>query len=270
MKRIISFALIAVFAGVISCKKNKKEEITPQQLEQLAKCPLKNVNSTAGTPLSSFEYTLNRIKRIINKEGEEVGTTFTYNIKNQIEKMEITTPRPDETFTVIFQYEATSGKIIKSKTSVKGYEFQVNDFVYAGDKITAINTNLDIFGFKVKGVSRVEYQGENVSKVYTKIEGEPEFLTFEGVNYDSKAQFYPDGYRTMALGFVGLSNNFFAFFGKNNPTSVKVYDDNGKLDEATDIAYEYNKYGLPTKGVKTVTKGEKKTVLTVAYQYACN
>ncbi len=270
MKRIISFALITLIAGVISCKKSSSEQVTPQQLEQLAKCPLKNVNSATGTPISSFEYTLSRIKRIVNKEGEEIGTTFTYNIKNQIEKMEIATPRPDETYTVVFQYDATSGKITKTKTSVKGYEYQVNDFVYAGDKITTINTALDIFGYKVKGVSRVEYAGDNVSKVYTKIEGEPELISFEGVSYDSKAQFYPEGYRTMALGFVGLANNFFAYFGKNNPTSVKVYDDNGKLEEATDITYEYNKNGLPSKGVKTVTKGEKKSVVNVAYQYVCN
>jgi hypothetical protein len=270
MKRIISFALIAVFAGIISCKKSNNDQITPQQLAQLAKCPLKNINSATGTPLYSFEYTLSRIKRIINKEGEEVGTTFTYNIKNQIEKMEISTPRPEETYTVLFQYDATTGKITKTKTSVKGYEYHVNEFVYVADKITTINTTLYIFGYKVTGVSRVVYVGENVSKVFTKIEGEPELLTFEGISYDTKAQFYPDGYRTMALGFVGLANNFFAYFGKNNPTSVKVYDDNGKVDEATDITYEYNNNGLPSKGIKTVTKGEKKTILNVTYQYTCN
>jgi hypothetical protein len=92
----------------------------------------------------------------------------------------------------------------------------------------------------------------------------------KGISYDTKAQFYPDGYRTMALGFVGLANNFFAYFGKNNPISVKVYDDNGNVDEATDITYEYNKNELPSKGIKTVTKGEKKIVLNVAYQYTCN
>jgi hypothetical protein len=270
MKRTISFALIAVFTSIISCKKSSSEEVTPQQIEQLTKCPLKNVNSATGTALSSFEYTLSRIKRIVNKESEEIGTTFTYNIKNQIEKMEITTPRPDETYTVIFEYNATSGKIVKTRTSVKSYEFQINEFVYSGDKISTINTTLDVFGFKVKGVSRVEYTGENVSKVYTKIEGEPELLAFEGVSYDTKAQFYPEGYRTMALGFVGLANNFFAFFGKNNPTSIKVYDDNGKVEEATEISYQYNTNGLPAKGVKTITKDSKKTTVNVAYQYACN
>ncbi len=270
MKRIISFAMIALVLGVISCKKSStSNDITPQVIQQLTKCPLKNVNSDKGIALSSFEYTLSRIKRIVNKEGEEVGTTFTYNIKNQIEKMEISTPRPEDTYTVLFVYDATA-KIIKTKTSVKGYEFQVNDFVYTGDKITKINTSFDIFGYKVGGITRVEYIGENVSKVYTKIEGEPELLTFEGVSYDTKAQFYPDGYRTMALGFVGLANNFFAFFGKNNPISVKIYDDNGKLEEATDIVYEYSKNGLPSKGIKTITKGTNKTVLNVAYQYVCN
>jgi len=81
------------------------------------------------------------------------------------------------------------GKCRKSRTSVKDYEFQVNDFVYAGDKLTTVNTSLNIFGYSVKGASRVEYTNDNVSKVYTKIEGEPELLAYEGLNYDTKAQF---------------------------------------------------------------------------------
>ena len=270
MKKLVAFASVALFLGVISCKKNKNEAVTPQQIEQLAKYPLKNINSATGTPLASFEYTLSRIKRIVSKEGEEVGTTFTYNTKNQIEKMEVSTPRPEETYSVAFQYDAVSGKVVKTKTSIKGYEYHTNEFVYSGDKITRITTNFDIFGYKIKGISRVEYTGENVSKVYTKIEGEPELLTFEGVSYDTKAQCYPDGYRIMSLGFVGIANSYFAFFGKNNPISVKVYDDNGKVEEMTDITYEYNKNNLPSKGVKIVTKEDKKTTLNVTYQYAPN
>jgi hypothetical protein len=269
MKRIISFTLIALFINFISCKRID-EQVTPQQTAQLSKCPLKNVNSTTGAALASFEYTLNRIKRIVNKDGDEIGATFTYNIKNQIEKMVITNAISLQTYTVLYEYDLASGKIIKTRTSVKDYEFQVNDFVYAGDKLTTINNHFDVFGYKVNGVSKIEYIGDNVSKVLTKIEGEPELVAFEGISYDTKAQFYPDGYRTMAYGFVGLANNFFAFFGKNNATSVKIYDDNGKVDEATDITYEYNKTGIPIKSVRTVTKGSDKTVFTVAYEYMCN
>jgi hypothetical protein len=270
MKRILFFTLIVLCVNFISCKKNKNEQITPQQSAQLSKCPLKNVNSSTGTPIASFEYTLNRIKRIINKEGDEIGATFTYNTKSQIEKMVITNAVTLESYTVLYEYDPSSGKISKTRTSVKDYEFQVNEFVYSGDKLVSITTNLDIFGYKVSGASRVEYVGENVSKVYTKIEGEPELVAFEGISYDTKAQFYPDGYRTMAYGFVGLANDFFAFFGKNNATSIKIYDDNGKVDEATDITYEYNKTGIPIKSVKTVTKDNDKTVFTIAYEYMCN
>ncbi|WP_238807169.1 hypothetical protein [Emticicia aquatica] len=270
MKRIVSFVLVALISGVISCKKINEDEITPEQTQQLSKCPLKNINSSTGKELASFEYTLNRIKRIVNKESTEIGSTFTYNTKGQIEKMVITNGNLEEAYTVTYLYDATTGKISKTRTSIKGYEFQVNDFVYVADKLTTINTNLDIFGYKVKGVSRVEYVDENVSKVFTKMEGDPELLAYEGISYDTKSQFYPDGYRTMAYGFIGIANSYFAFFGKNNPTSIKIYDDNGKVDEATDITYEYNKIGIPTKAVKTVTKGEKKTVLNVAYQYMCN
>lgn len=270
MKRILSFALVAVIGCVISCKKIDDEGITPQQTSQLAKCPLKNVNTATGTPIATFEYTLNRIKRIVNKEDGEVDAIFTYNSKNQIEKMTISNGNALETYTVTYVYDVASGKVTKTRTAVKDYEFQVNDFVYAGDKLTTINTSLDIFGYKIKGTSRVEYLNDNVSKVYTKIEGEPELLAYEGLNYDTRAQFYPDGYRTMAYGFIGLANSYFAFLGKNNPTSIKIYDDNGKVEEAIETVYEYNKTGIPTKGTKTIIRGENKITQAVAYQYMCN
>ncbi|MDZ7935868.1 MAG: hypothetical protein U5M51_13080 [Emticicia sp.] len=247
-----------LFLGVVvSCKKIKDKGITPQQTSQLAKCPLKNVNSATGTPIASFEYTLNRIKRIINKEDGEVDAIFNYNNRNQIENMTISNGNALETYTVSYIYDA-AGKVSKTRTAVKDYEFQVNDFVYAGDKLTTVNTTLNIFGYTVKGTSRVEYINDNVSKVFTKIEGEPELLAYEGLNYDTKAQFYPVGYRTMAYGFIGIANSYFAFFGKNNPTSIKIYDDNGKVDEAIETVYEYNKTGIPTKGTKTIIRGETK------------
>jgi hypothetical protein len=70
-------------------KKIIDEGITPQQTSQLTKYLLKNVNSDTGMHTASFEYTLNRIKHITNKEDGEVDAIFTYNSKNQIEKMTI-------------------------------------------------------------------------------------------------------------------------------------------------------------------------------------
>ena len=86
MKRIISFTLVALIGAVISCKKIDDEGITPQQTSQLAKCPLKNVNSATGTPIASFEYTLNRIKRIINKEDGEVDAILRLETQTQLKQ----------------------------------------------------------------------------------------------------------------------------------------------------------------------------------------
>ena len=271
MKRVSSIALICLLGYIVSCKRVDDGDVTPDQLSQLSKCPLKGITTSKGTPFNSFEYTLGRIKRIINYDSLQVASTFTYNAKNQIEKMVIEDETSNsEKYTVLYVYDASSGKIVKTKTSIKDFEFMTNDFVYSGDNIKTIQTTFNVFGSKVVGTTKVEYVDENVSKVYTKIDGYPELLTFEGVGYDTKPQFYPAGYKTMALGFVGIANNFFAFFGKNNATLVKIYDDNGKLDETTQIDYEYNKSGFPTKAVQTLTKSNVKTTQGLVFTFMCN
>lgn len=271
MKRILLSLSIFLAIFVVSCKKNNSssENVTPEQKAQLTKCPLLVVNNPQGKAINKFEYTLGRLKRIVSNDSTETSVVFTYNSKNQIEKMDVIMAKSANNFNVNYTYDAT-GKINKSKTFVQGIEILNNEFIYETDKITKVNSVFTIFGYTIKSVTRVEYNGKTVSKVFTKIEGDPELLTFEGTGYDTKIQIYPDGYRTMAMGFVGMANNFFAFFGENNPTQVKIYDENGKLDETIDIAYEYNKNGFPTKGTKNITKDGKKSTVVVSYIYNCN
>ncbi|HEY1053612.1 MAG TPA: hypothetical protein VGE24_00705, partial [Emticicia sp.] len=260
---------ISLLGFIVSCTRGGDSDIDPDALSKLAKCPLKSVTSGAGAPVFSFEYTLGRIKRIVTRENGEVSTVFTYNIKNKVDKMVIESDASSDQYSVVFEYDA-AGKIIKSKTSIRDYQFMTNEFTYEGENIVGVKTQFDIFGSTAKGTTRVEYLGENVSKVYTQIDGYPELLTFEGVSYDNKPQYLPSGYRTMALGFIGLANNFFASLGKNNPTMVKIYDDNGKLNETTQTNYQYDKSGIVTNADQTLIDANNvKTSRKIAFEFVC-
>lgn len=269
MKRFAFILAVAFIGFIASCTRVEDGDIDPDVLSKLAKCPLRSVSSGTGAPVYSFEYTLGRIKRVVTRESGEVSSIFSYNIKNKIEKMVIEAASTSEEYTVLFEYDAT-GKITKSKTSIKGFQFMTNSFTYEGDLVVAVKTEFDIFGGTVNGKTRVEYLGDNVSKVYTQIDGYPELLTFEGVSYDDKPQYLPSGYRTMAMGFVGLANNFFASFGKNNPTLIKIYDDNGKLNETTQTSYQYDKSGIVTNADQTMTNADNvKTARKIAFEFIC-
>jgi hypothetical protein len=269
MKRFAIIVAIALMGFIASCTRVEDGNIDPDALSKLAKCPLRSVNSGTGAPVYSFEYTLGRIKRIVTRESGEVSTIFNYNLKNNIEKLIISAESSSDQYTVVFEYNS-AGKIAKSKTSIRDYQFMTNEFVYEGDNIVAVNTAFDIFGSTAKGKTRVEYLNNNVSKVYTQIDGYPELLTFEGVSYDDKPQYMPTGYRTMALGFIGLANNFFASLGKNNPTMVKIYDDNGKLNETTQTSYQYDKSGIVTNADQTLIDANNvKTARKIAFEFVC-
>lgn len=269
MKRFAIILAVALIGFIASCTRVEDGDIDPDALSKLAKCPLRSVSSGSSAPVFSFEYTLGRIKRIVTRENGEVSTLFTYNIKNKIDKMVIEAASSSDQYSVVFEYDA-AGKITKSKTSIRDYQFMTNDFVYEGDNIVAVNTQFDIFGSTAKGKTRVEYLNNNVSKVYTQIDGYPELLTFEGVSYDDKPQYLPSGYRTMALGFIGIANNFFASLGKNNPTVVKIYDDNGKLNETTQTNYQYDKSGIVTNADQTLIDANNvKTSRKIAFEFVC-
>jgi hypothetical protein len=108
------------------------------------------------------------------------------------------------------------------------------------------------------------YKAKNVSEVYSSIDGETEKVAFIGEKYDDKAQFHPAAYKTTALGFVGIANNFFSFFGENNLVTGKIY--NEKVDQKTDIKYSYDKKGLPLSSEITTEKNGVITKQSVKYE----
>jgi hypothetical protein len=129
---------------------------------------------------------------------------------------------------------------------------------------------VNLFGSSISGNTRLVYKNKNISEVYTTIDGEPEKLAFVGEKYDNKPQFHPSAYKTAALGFVGIANNFFSFFGENNLLNGTLYDENGKVDQKSIIEYTYGANGLPTSSKSTTEKNGKSSIQAVIYEFKCD
>jgi hypothetical protein len=183
--------------------------------------------------------------------------------------MEITTENSKEKYVVKFEYGANN-IILKSNVSINGFKFMTNDFNYnENNRLGSVITTVEMFGKKVIGKTRIEYINNNVSKVFSSIDNEVEKIAFVGEKYDTKKQYLPEVYKTAALGFVGIANNFFAYFGDNNMVKGKVYDEKGKIDQETEINYLYNKNGLPTQSETTSLRNGRKIVETCSYSFGC-
>lgn len=266
MKRINKFPIVMfliISSLIFSCKSKTAKPIG--SLNQ--KCPLLSVSSLTEN-IRDYEYVDGNLIRIYSKDSIPTTMVFRYNDKSEVIKMEVATQGTSEKLTVTYTYD-DKGNVLKTKTTITGIDILTNDFLYFDGKISSINTTFTAFGKKITGKTRVEYAGKNVSKVYSAIGNSPEAISFQGVKYDDKIQFAPDTYRIAALGYVGISNNLFAYLGENNLVEGKVFDEKGKLDENTAIAYKYNADGLPTVAEVTLEKSGKKLVKSMSYQFAC-
>jgi hypothetical protein len=264
MNRRLSFysflLLTALF--IVSCKKNKT--VPPPTY---SKCPIISIE-TPKEKVKTFEWVSNRLVRMYLKDSIETSVVFKYNTKNLVDIMEIQSLKSLEKYVVKFTYNEKN-QVVKSNTSLSGFEFMSNDFLYNTDgNISSINTTVDFFGQKVKGKTRLLYTNKNVSKVYSSIDNESETLSFSGDAYDDKPQYLPDQYKIAAMGFVGLSNSYFSYFGNNNMTKCKIYY-NGKLDQETNIAYLYDNKGLPKQSESVTTRTGDKTVEIYGYSFGC-
>ncbi len=263
-KNTLLFIGILFFSSLIfSCKKKKNDPAS-----QYTKCPLLSVDGPTGN-IRNYEWVGSKLIRVFSRDSIPTVVIFRYNNKNLAESMEITTEGSAEKYLVKFVYGANN-IINKSNVSINGIQFMTNDFVYnENDKLSSIKTTVELFGRKVSGKTRLEYTSDNVSKVYSSINDELETLAFSGEKYDDKKQFFPEVYKTAALGFVGIANNFFSYFGENNMTAGKVYNDKGKIDQETKIDYLYNNSGLPIQSETVSTRGGKKSVEVCSYSFDC-
>lgn len=263
MKKIFFQLLtITLFASVAaSCSKKNKVVAN-------AKCPLMAINNPAGN-IRNFEWVGNKLVRVFSKDSVPTTVVFRYNNKNLAETMEISTSNASEKYVINFIY-GDNNLIVKSNVTLNGYKFLTNDFTY-NDKqaLTIVKTTVELFGKKITGKTRIEYANKNVSKVFSSINDETETLAFVGEKYDDKIQYFPEVYKTAALGFIGIANNFFSYFGENNLIMGKVYDGKGKIDTETKIDYVYTKNGLPVKSETFSTRNGRKATEVCSYNFGC-
>lgn len=265
MKKNFIFFIAILFLTTInfSCKKKKADPSA-----QNAKCPLLSMDGPTGN-IRNYEWVGSKLVRVFSRDSIPTVVVFRYNNKNLAESMEITTENSAEKYLVKFIY-GTENIITKSNVSINGIQFMTNEFVYnENNKLSSIKTTVELFGRKVSGKTRLEYANDNVSKVYSSINDELETLSFTGEKYDTKKQFYPEVYKTAALGFVGIANNFFSYFGENNMISGKVYNEKGKVDQETQIDYLYNNSGLPIQSETVSVRNGKKSVEVCSYSFDC-
>lgn len=249
--------------SIFSCKK-----INNDPLLKNSKCPLISVDGPSGN-LRNIEWLGSKVIRVFNKDSVPTIFVFRYNSKNLAESMEISTDKLNDKYFIKFTYN-DKNTITKSSTTLNGFPMMSNEFFYnESNTLSSINTTIDIFGKKITGKTRVEYLNKNVNKVYNSIGGETESVVFSGEKYDTKIQFLPEIYKVAALGFVGISNNYFSYFGENNMTQGKFAGETGKLDQLTTINYVYDSKGLPKQSESISTRNGRKKVEICSYSFGC-
>ncbi len=256
-------AIILLSIISFSCRKNKDVVAI-----QNAKCPLMAIDGPTGN-VRKLEWVGAKLIRIYSRDSIASTVIFKYNTKNQAESMEIVADGSVEKYQIKFTYN-DKNTIIKSNVSLNGFPFMTNEFLYNEiNNLSSIKTSVEIFGRKIGGKTRIEYANKNVAKVYTAIDGDLESLAYVGEKYDDKIQYLPEVYKVAALGFVGISNSFFSYFGQNNMTKAKFYNENGKVDQETTINYIYDNKGLPKQSESISIKGGIKKVENCSYSFGC-
>ena len=260
------YVLVLLLIGIgLSCKKKKNSPFKNGEV-----CPLLSIVNEQGQKVRDFEYVNGRLIRIYLTEDIESTLEFYYDGDNVLEYMAVKTPEEVEQFTAHFIYD-TKGKISGTTSTLGDYEFMQNEFVYDdNDVIVGVNSKIDLYGQQVELISRVEYNGKNVSRVFTSVNGQPEKLAFNGDFYDDKPQFFPKAYKNVALGFMGIDNSYFMYFGENNLTNGRFYDELGKVNQSTSIIYDYNKNGLPASSDISVLNETQTQVKKYSYEFDCN
>ncbi len=253
---------------VFACRKKKNKDVSPFG-EGKPVCPLLALTSETGETIRDFEYVKDNLIRIYSLEESKTTMSFKYDEDNVITNMKVETENDLESLSVDYIYD-DEGRVSQTTTSVAGFPFITNTFVLSEGKITSVLTKFTAFGSEINAITRINFKGENVNAVYSSIEGEPEKLAFRGEVYDDQPQFHPAAYKTAALGFVGLANNFFSFFGDNNLISGIIYDENGAMDQKTDIVYAYANNGLPTSSETTTEINGEKNTQNISYEFKCD
>ncbi|MGL4631872.1 MAG: hypothetical protein ACRCVT_11785 [Leadbetterella sp.] len=272
MNNRFKYLLLVLVLGTVAACKSSKDKVKPQG----KKCNLLAVNDQSRN-LRSLEWVSGKVVRVIMNDDGNVSTlndlpstaVFKYNSKNQIVEMDILPEGETDRYIIKLTYDS-KGTVTKSNVTIAGWQFLENQFSYNEKKdLTSVKCSYQAYGRVFTSQIRLQYFNGNVTKVTEKIDDLPEQVSYEGLTYDDKIQYLPDAFKTMALGMVGLENRFFTYFGTNNMTKGKFYNDEGKLDQETTITYTYDTNGMPKQSESIAVQGGKKKVEVCSYVFGC-
>jgi hypothetical protein len=260
MKNIFNYLVISILAtiSIVSCSKNTDN--TPQT------CYLSSISNMKGNVLETMIYDANN--RLITYKNDSANVTynFTYNTQNLVDKINVAYKVGAKVYTLIatFTYDGT-GKATKSVTTLNGNPYQTDVYSFTNTQLTSI-ISTDNIG-EVDAL-RFEYLGDNISKVYQKLDGDKEYLYYEITKFDDKKTFYPEAFKALAMGFAGLVDDF-SYLNKNNTLSEKYYEDDKSVFFSADNTFEYNSTLQPTKVTSAIIDGGHKINIAQSFQYSC-
>lgn len=242
-----------------SCSKSTSDN-SPQN------CYLSGISNQKGNQLERITYDASN--RLVNVTNDSTGTVigFTYNAQNVVDKVNLAYKVGTKTFNFLatFSYDAT-GKAIKSVTTVNGNPYQTDVYSFTSTQLTGI---VSTDGQGEVYASRFQYSGDNIAKVYLKLDNEKEYLYYEAIKFDDKKTIYPDAYRYLSMGLSGLIDDY-AYFNKNNTLSEKYYEDDGTVFFEIENVFEYNNSLQPTKITSKINDDGDKSTFAKSYQYNC-
>lgn len=243
---------------MVSCGKNTDN--TPQT------CYLSTVSNLKGNILETMTYDVNN--RLVTYKNDSVNVTynFAYTTQNLVDKINVSYKVGTKVYTLIaaFIYDVT-GKPTKSVTTLNGNPYQTDVYTFTNSQLASI-ISTDNSG-EVDAL-RFEYLGDNIAKVYQKLDGDKEYLYYEITKFDDKKSIYPEAFKALAMGFAGLVDDF-SYMNKNNTLSEKFYKDDKSIITSADNTFEYNSTLQPIKVTSSIVESGRKTTGVQSFQYNC-
>jgi hypothetical protein len=260
MKNIFNYLIISILfvTTIVSCSKNT--DSTPQT------CYLSTISNVKGNILETMTYDGNN--RLITYKNDSANVTynFTYNTQSSIDKINVAYKVGTKiyTFVATFTYDGT-GKPTKSVTTLNDKPYQTDVYTFNNTQLTNI-VSTDNIG-EVDAL-RFEYLGDNIAKVYQKLDKDKEYLYYEVTKFDDKKSVYPEAFKALAMGLAGLVDDF-SYLNKNNALSEKYYEADKSVIFSADNTFEYNSTLQPTKVTSSIVEDGHKSTGVQSFQYIC-
>ena len=236
------------------------------------KCYLNNEIETkdGSSYKSTFIYNTKNLLEKINNDGSI--STYEYDTNNRVTRLTLVDGAAKETFTYTYDSKGNIVKVVYDATGTP-YDILIKDYTFtsnANGQVTKVSANTPngvvSFGF--------EYDAKNNLKKIVLTGGGQTETVIENLTFDDK----PNVYTNSGLGKVHIplillgtlfGGNLSYYMNTNNILTDKSLSFFGLDVSTTTYKYEYNKDNLPTKKTYTTTIGTDKSTGSNTYSYTC-